>query len=247
MVAAPLPRNRYMPFVRSPLAMDTTYNSKLGYSSVVNTFEVLKPLPRRHQQRTTAVSPDGSKMCVVGDSNLVFLFHKRGDTFEKIATLTASNDASFSCDWSQSSELFAVGSQDGYVTVWDIRSHQQRLVQLETFQHGRSRGACRNVKFSPTGSIDLLAFSEHTSYVNIVDTRCFDKRQILHVSGMPEAEVVETQAATDSPSMMDMDLQITGLRFASDSSSLFVGLEESILEYAVDRVGRHSFSSSAII
>ncbi|KAJ2484437.1 hypothetical protein EV174_002433 [Coemansia sp. RSA 2320] len=194
-----------------------------------------------------AVSPDGSKMCVVGDSNLVFLFHKRGDTFEKIATLTASNDASFSCDWSQSSELFAVGSQDGYVTVWDIRSHQQKLVQLETFQHGRSRGACRNVKFSPTGSIDLLAFSEHTSYVNIVDTRCFDKRQILHVSGMPEAEVVETQAATDSPSMMDMDLQITGLRFASDSSSLFVGLEESILEYAVDRVGRHSFSSSAII
>ncbi|KAJ2116495.1 hypothetical protein GGF48_004821, partial [Coemansia sp. RSA 921] len=80
--------------------------------------------------------------------------------------MTASNDASFSCDWSQSSELFAVGSQDGYVTVWDVRS-QQKMVQLETYQHGRSRGACRNVKFSPSGSVDLLAFSEHTSYVNI--------------------------------------------------------------------------------
>ncbi|KAI8321912.1 WD40 repeat-like protein [Martensiomyces pterosporus] len=177
-----------------------------------------------------AVSPDGTKMCVVGDSNSVFLFSKRGDTFEKIATLTASNDASFSCDWNQSSEIFAVGSQDGYVNVWDIRS-QQKLASLETFQHGRSRGACRNVKFSPSGSVDLLAFSEHTSFVNIVDTRGFEKRQILRVASEPS----------------EPDLQITGLRFTPDSSSLFVGLEESILEYAVDRIGRYSFASSAII
>ncbi|KAI7825497.1 WD40-repeat-containing domain protein [Kickxella alabastrina] len=156
-----------------------------------------------------AISPDGTKMCVVGDSNEVFLFHKRGDTFEKIATLTASNDASFSCDWSQNSKQFAVGSQDGYATVWDIRS-QQKMVQLETFQHGRSRGACRNVKFSPSGSVDLLAFSEHTGYVNIVDTREFARRQVLS-AGMH-------------------DLQITGMRFAADSSALFVGLEQSILD-----------------
>ncbi|KAJ1844272.1 hypothetical protein LPJ70_003020, partial [Coemansia sp. RSA 2708] len=124
----------------------------------------------------TTASPDGTKMCVVGDTNEVFLFSKHGDTFEKISVLTASNNTSFSCDWSQSSEQFAVGSQDGYITVWDIRS-QQKMAQLETFQHGRSRGACRNVKFSPSSSIDLLAFSEHTSYVNIVDTRSFEKRQ----------------------------------------------------------------------
>ncbi|KAJ2690890.1 hypothetical protein IWW39_000399 [Coemansia spiralis] len=191
-----------------------------------------------------AISPDGTKMCVVGDSNLVFLFNKRGDSFEKIATLTASEDASFSCDFSQSSELFAVGSQDGYVTVWDIRSHQQRLVQLETFQHGRSRGACRNVKFSPSGSVDLLAFSEHSSFVNIVDTRCFEKRQILRVAGTNEEPMAQTP---DSPTMAEPDYQITGLRFAYDSSALFVGLEGSILEYSVDRVSRHSFPSSAII
>ncbi|KAJ2842331.1 hypothetical protein IWW36_005946, partial [Coemansia brasiliensis] len=79
-----------------------------------------------------AVSPDGTKMCVVGDTNQVFLFNKRGDEFEEIAVLTASNDASFSCDWSQCSELFAVGSQDGFVTVWDVRA-QQKLAQLETY------------------------------------------------------------------------------------------------------------------
>ncbi|KAJ1664847.1 hypothetical protein IW140_003915 [Coemansia sp. RSA 1813] len=202
-----------------------------------------------------AISPDGTKMCVVGDSNDVFLFSKRGDDFEKIATLTASNDAAFSCDWNQGSQFFAVGSQDGYATVWDIRS-QQKMVQLETFQHGRSRGACRNVKFSPSGSVDLLAFSEHTSYVNVVDTRSFEKRQILCVSNSENetygraATGNAVQAAfsmADSPSMMGQDLQITGLRFASDSSALFVGLEELILEYTVDKIGRYSFSTSATI
>ncbi|KAJ2740793.1 hypothetical protein GGI20_005610, partial [Coemansia sp. BCRC 34301] len=192
-----------------------------------------------------AVSPDGTKMCVVGDSNVVFLFNKRGDDFEKIATLTASEDASFSCDFNQSSEMFAVGSQDGYVTVWDIRS-QNKLVQLETFQHGRSRGACRNVKFSPSGSVDLLAFSEHSSFVNIADTRCFERRQVLRV-GIDGDEEVGPPSPPDSPTMVDHDYQITGLRFSYDSAALFVGLEGSILEYSVDRVSRHSFSSSAII
>ncbi|KAJ1964196.1 hypothetical protein GGI12_001576 [Dipsacomyces acuminosporus] len=191
-----------------------------------------------------AVSPDGTRMCVVGDSNSVFLFNKRGDTFEKIATLTASNDASFSCDWNQGSDIFAVGSQDGYVNIWDIRS-LQKLASLETFQHGRSRGACRNVKFSPSGSVDLLAFSEHTGFVNIVDTRGFEKRQILRVTSDLD-EPTSSMAVADSLSMQQ-DLQITGLRFTPDSSSLFVGLEESILEYSVDRIARYSFASSSII
>ncbi|KAJ2776283.1 hypothetical protein H4R18_005749 [Coemansia javaensis] len=204
-----------------------------------------------------AVSPDGARMCVVGDTNEVFLFNKRGDAFEKIAVLTASNDASFSCDWSQSSELFAVGSQDGCVTVWDVRS-REKLAQLETCQHGRSRGACRNVKFSPSGSVDLLAFSEHTSFVSIVDARSFDKRQALRVDPGPRdgassgigaaaaADLVDL-LTPDSPALSGYDMQITGLRFSPDSSALFVGLEESILEYTVDRIGRHSFSSLELI
>ncbi|KAJ2791462.1 hypothetical protein H4R21_006317, partial [Coemansia helicoidea] len=53
--------------------------------------------------------------------------------------------------------------------------------------------------------------------------------------------------APDSPALSASDTQITGLRFAPDSSALFVGLEESILEYTVDRIGRYSFSSYDII
>ncbi|KAJ1679342.1 hypothetical protein EV182_002255 [Spiromyces aspiralis] len=120
-------------------------------------------------------------MVAVGDSNEVFLFNKRGRDFEKIATLIATNDASFSCDWNQVSDMFAVGSQDGYVSLWDIRS-THKMATLETYQH--------------------------TTFVNIVDTRALDQRQLVQVS--PEGQ----------------DVQITGLRFSPDCSSLFVGLDE---------------------
>ncbi|KAJ1928473.1 hypothetical protein EC988_010170, partial [Linderina pennispora] len=84
----------------------------------------------------------------------------------------------------------------------------------------------------------------HTSFVNIVDARSFEKRQILRVA----ADLSESMDSVDSTvTLHQQDLQITGLRFAPDSSALFVGLEDSILEYAVDRIGRYSFPSSAVI
>lgn len=45
----------------------------------------------------------------------------------------ASNDAGFSCAWNQSSEKFAVASQDGFVSVWDIRS-TEKIVKIPTVQ-----------------------------------------------------------------------------------------------------------------
>lgn len=77
----------------------------------------------------------------------------------------ASNDAGFSCAWNQSSEKFAVASQDGFVSVWDIRS-TEKLAKIPSSQvksankNPQVKGACRCVKFSPSGSMDLLAFSE---------------------------------------------------------------------------------------
>lgn len=76
----------------------------------------------------------------------------------------ASNDAGFSCAWNQSSEKFAVASQDGYVCVWDVRS-TEKLVKMATTQNPQVKGACRCVKFSPSGSMDLLAFSEVRLFV----------------------------------------------------------------------------------
>lgn len=115
-----------------------------------------------------SVSPDGKKMVVVGDTSQVYLYNiSTSGNYEKVSTLTgealpltkASSDAGFSCSWNQSSEKFAVASQDGYVSVWDIRS-TEKIAKISASQNPQVKGACRCVKFSPSGSMDLLAFSE---------------------------------------------------------------------------------------
>ncbi|KAI9143811.1 WD40-repeat-containing domain protein [Paraphysoderma sedebokerense] len=107
-----------------------------------------------------AVSPDGRKMCAVGDTNQVFLFDVNSNTgYQRIGTYTGTNDSGFSCAWNHSSDKFAVASQDGYVSVWDIRS-SEKLAKIPTVQGPQVKGAARCVKFSPAGSIDLLMFSE---------------------------------------------------------------------------------------
>ncbi|KAJ3322393.1 Cilia- and flagella-associated protein 43 [Boothiomyces sp. JEL0866] len=161
-----------------------------------------------------SVSPDGKKMIAVGDSSQVFLYNvtSNGD-YEKVASMTgnenpnkASNDAGFSCAWNQTSEKFAVASQDGYVSVWDIRS-SEKLTKIATNQNPQVKGACRCVKFSQSGSMDLLAFTEHVSYVSLVDARTFNDRQAIRVSPVGS------------------DQHISGMAFSPDSQSLFVGVK----------------------
>ena len=81
-----------------------------------------------------SVSPDGRKMVAVGDSSQVFLYNvtPEGD-YEKVSSLTASNDAGFSCAWNQSSDKFAVASQDGFVSVWDIRN-SEKIAKIASHQ-----------------------------------------------------------------------------------------------------------------
>jgi hypothetical protein len=75
---------------------------------------------------------------------------------------------------------FAVASQDGYVSIWDVRS-ARKIASLQTSQHSdpRGSGAARVVKWSPRG--DLLAFSEHTNYIHVVETTNFTTSQRLKV------------------------------------------------------------------
>ncbi|GJJ76386.1 hypothetical protein EMPS_08745 [Entomortierella parvispora] len=176
-----------------------------------------------------SVSPDGRKMVAVGDSNQVFLYEiSVAAGYQKIGTYTATTDASFSCAWNQSSEKFAVASQDGYVSVWDIR-HSEKLCKLGSKQQPQVKGATRCVKFSSSGSIDLLVYSEHVSYVNLVDARTFNERQIVRVA--PPG----------------VDEHISGLAISPDSKVCFVGLENSVLEFDVDTITRRSFPYGSLI
>jgi WD40 repeat protein len=81
-----------------------------------------------------SISPDGRKMVVVGDTSQVFMYNIKSDgTYERVGSMTASNDAGFSCAWNQSSEIFAVANQDGYLNIWDVRS-TKKLAQISSFQ-----------------------------------------------------------------------------------------------------------------
>ncbi|KAF8949941.1 hypothetical protein BGZ46_004835 [Entomortierella lignicola] len=159
-----------------------------------------------------SVSPDGRKMVAVGDTNQVFLYDiSVAGGYQKIGTYTAATEASFSCAWNQSSEKFAVASQDGFVSVWDIR-HSEKICKLGSKQQPQTKGATRCVKFSSSGSIDLLMFSEHVSYINLVDARTFNDRQVVRVA---------------SP---NNDEHISGIAISPDSKVCFVGMEHSVLD-----------------
>ena len=129
----------------------------------------------------SSLSPDQRTLLAVGDTPEVFLYNvSRSGEHVKVATYTASSDAAFSTTWSPDGTKFAVASQDGVVSVWDVRS-SRRLAALLTSQSGRAdgNGAARVVKFSPHG--DMLAFSEHRNYVHVADTVSFEATQKIAV------------------------------------------------------------------
>ncbi|KAG0344493.1 hypothetical protein BG004_004445 [Podila humilis] len=176
-----------------------------------------------------SVSPDGRKMVAVGDSTEVYLYDiSVAGGYKNIANYTVTTEANFSCAWNQSSDKFAVASQDGFVSVWDIR-HSERLCQLGSKQRPQVKGATRCVKFSSSGSIDLLIYSEHVSYVNLVDARTFNERQVVRVAPP------------------HVDEHISGIALSPDSKKCFVGMEHSVLEFDVDTINRRSFPSGSLI
>ena len=86
----------------------------------------------------------------------------------------------------------------------DVRS-SEKLAKFGSKQNPQVKGACRSVKFSPSGSMDLLMYSEHVSYINVVDTRTFEEKQVIRVSPP------------------NIDQHIAGITFTSDSKHAFVG------------------------
>lgn len=173
-----------------------------------------------------AVSPDGTKLVAVGDSPQIFLYNIRGNDFEPMGILSGTGDSGFSCSWNQSSDKFATASQDGYVLAWDIRKSQS-IARFTTHQSS-TKGAARCVKFSQSGSIDLLVYSEHVSYFNMVDARTFNSRQVIRAAPPHQ------------------DQNISGICFTPSCKSLYVGLESSIQKYSIDTVSRRCFQEGSI-
>lgn len=175
---------------------------------------------------TTAInhcsfSPDGQTLIAVGDTPEVFLYRRRSNKgsrdqgedeldvptassgkpeipgFEHLKTYRATSDACFSSAWHPDGTKFAVASQDGVVSVWDVRS-EAKLAEIKTSQSANSggglysplafgissaHGAARVVKFSPCGR--FLAFTEHRSYFHIYDTVTYSRGQRIEIPSTP--------------------------------------------------------------
>ena len=110
---------------------------------------------------TASISPDGRTLLCVGDSPDVFMYRITGGAhlgFDPIAKLSLASyianspfyytpsmlsinsvPASFSTAFSADGSKFAVGSQEGAVVVWDVRSTKP----LKVLQTNKSRGLDR--------------------------------------------------------------------------------------------------------
>ncbi|KAJ9475476.1 hypothetical protein PHBOTO_005553 [Pseudozyma hubeiensis] len=135
----------------------------------------------------SSLSPDQRTLIAVGDTPEVFIHSvSRSGEHAKIATYSASSDACFSTTWSPDGSKFAVASQDGVVSVWDVRS-SRRLAAVSTSQASAGSGAARVAKFSPCGR--FLAFTEHRNFWGVTDTVTFSETQRISAPSAPRDAV----------------------------------------------------------
>ncbi|KAH9928400.1 WD40-repeat-containing domain protein [Fomitopsis serialis] len=201
----------------------------------------------------SSISPDGRTLLCVGDSPDVFLYRIAGGAhlrFDPIAKLSLSPyianspfyytpsalsinsvPASFSTAFSADGSKFVVGSQEGAVVVWDVRSTKP----LKVIQTNKSRGldriatgeasgylydqpwdwtrgagnapgwGVRSVKFSPPGvGREVLTFTEHSNLVHVIDAQTFEKEEIIRMPTPATRPVLETmpiRPRSSSPSI----------------------------------------------
>jgi WD40 repeat protein len=173
------------------------------------------------QVNFSSVSPDNKYLILVGDSNDVYVYSIEHSSYRLIKKLKTMRDGGFSVSWNNLSNKFAVATQDGYVCIWDIRS-DEKLTTLNSEQQGSHKGAIRNVFFSRKKSLDLLFFTEQSSYLNAFDTRTFEKRHLVNVS---------------------RDLQITGATISEENCKIFVSSDTDIYEYDINTISRRIFDT----
>lgn len=178
-------------------------------------------LPARVNQ--CSVSPDGKRMIAVGDSNLIFCYEVSMGGYRHYNTMNVYADASFTVDWNASSTSFAVGSEDGSVSIWDIR-HSNPLARIYGSEHSQS---VRALKFTKEGGLDLLAFSEHGGCVHIVDTRDYAKKQSVRITGPENA--------------------ISGMTFTPSNRKLLVSTLSEVFEMEVNDKPRRTHCIGSLL
>ena len=205
------------------------------YSLPANMETKCLPLPFAMNHAT--ISPDGRTLVAVGDVNFAYFFQREIQhpppqipkphnrltsahldwTLTNVVDLHASEAAATQCyfttAWSPSGQLVAVGSEGGYITVFDIDRLQDPDVEDEAavvavvpssrpdFSNPHP-GAVRSMMFSPE-PWDLLIWAEDQGRICIGDLRTGLKtRQVINLDPKDEnlrRLVVDDVAADDNP------------------------------------------------
>lgn len=144
-------------------------------------FELSLPTAINH----TSVSPDGRKMICVGDTNEIFLYSVNNNgSYTLVHTFKGSQDASFSSDWSGTSDKFAVGSQgewfpgpglpsklftanrahnltviDGFLHVYDLRNLPPSETSSSRYASTRKLATIASSQTREAGAIRKVKFS----------------------------------------------------------------------------------------
>lgn len=217
------------------------------------------PFPMNH----ASISPDGNLMVAVGDYHQAFFFERSGSRQRTQSTKTdtaaggghsewtkicvamlhlpanSSTTGYFTTAWSPSGKLCAVGSECGYISVFDtdlLRASEfgeDAIVQVirstrPDTSHGP--GAVRTMCFSPQ-PWDLLIWAEDQARVCVADLR----------EGLLARQVLSLDPKEDS--VIKIDTQLIDVEDASESSNNERNREiarlESELNQEQDLINRH--------
>lgn len=225
------------------------------------------------------ISPDGQMLVAVGDAPVAFFFQQakvekassskpaetRGimippewELLERVTLFRPANshaDGYFTTAWSPSGRLCAVGSECGYITVFDmdllklVEYGEDAIVQLMCSTRPdtvTSAGAVRTIHFSPA-PWDFLVWSEDQGRVCVADLRAGSKvKQVLTLdpkeSDLQRIEIADFDL-TISPEMHDLRREadfVRGYRRALDSEGA-AGMDHAstYLETDPERNGLH--------
>jgi WD40 repeat protein len=171
------------------------------------------------------VSPDCRLLVAVGDSNLVYVFAVDGWAYVPRKEFKAFDDCCFSCCFSPDGRHFVAAAQNGTVVLMRVQDGALHpTLTLLAFGLRTAPAAaskyCRAVKYHPTAGIDLVAFTESTAHVHLLDLWAPERRQVIRVA--PDNE----------------ETDICGMCFSPDGRYLYVALQDRLVRLTVDVVGR---------
>jgi len=234
------------------------------------------PFPMNH----ATISPDGQLLVAVGDQHSGFFFErvrtpKPGSTktpegrtqplslewalYEEVCLYLppgACIEGYFTTAWSPSGRLCAVGSECGYITIFDVELlkrceyGEDAIVEIISSSRPHTNvgpGAVRTMQFSPA-PWDLLVWSEDQARVCIADLRSGLKvKQILSLD--PKDKDVEKVAVADfdlelSPEMQDLRREADFIRryrraLDSEGTTAAVNFATDYIEASTERRRLH--------